>query len=141
MPIPIAKNKRLRAKSDQDLKKSSSKETLEAPIAKTTRPTSIGPQLPPPSSGFSERELQSSERAADEPEYPQTEPRLLRPQMKEQPIIQISQHPIRVNWQKPVVPAADGTTSEVAEAPVMRRQSSIYSSLCDAHGSAEDPYA
>lgn len=141
VPIPVAKNKRLRAKSDQDLKKSSNKENLEAPIAKTTRPTSIGPQLPPPSLGFGERDFQNSERAAEDPECPQTEQRFLRPQIKDQPIIQISQHPIKVDSQHPVLPAADGTTSEVAEAPVMRGELNVYSSLCDAHGSAEDPYA
>ena len=140
--MPVVEKQRRRAKSYQDSKKSlSSKENLEAPIAKTTRPTSIGPRLPPPSPGFSERELQNSERAAEDPECPQTEQRSLKSQIKDQPIVQFSQHPIKVDSQQPNLPAADGTTSEATEAPVMRGESNIYSSLCDAHGSAEDPYA
>ena len=140
--MPVAKKQRLRAKSDQDLKKSlSGREIPEAPITKTTRPTSIGPRLPPPSPGLSETKLQNSERAAENPECPQIEQRSLKPQIENLPIIEISQHPIKVDLQQRVLPAADSTTSEVTEALVMRGESNIYSSLCDAHGSAKDPYA
>ena len=139
LPTPVVEKRRPRAKSDQNLVRScSSKETREAHVTKTTRPTSAGPRLKAISnSGLDKTVAQNPEQAAKGRERLQLEQRPFKYGKQNKQSIQDSHHLTQPTRQQPYQGVVENIN---VKAPLIQSESTLYSSLCDAHGSIKDAY-